>query len=322
MITWRGDFVDAMKKMMYDWFFETYDALPTVYDQIFEVRNSDGAYEVSGNLQALGDLVEKPEGDDIVFEKVQQGRIKYVKNRTFAKGVEFTKEQVEDMPTWVAGQIRDYAATWGDAVKRTKEKFGANFFNYGGYTSGNDIFNGSVPGVITDPSGDLCYDGKPLFNLSGNTRSSLNGGTYYNAVALTFSQPNLQTLYNLMTLTNNRNENDEKISIVPTTLIHNGALKFTAAQVLLSTNIPGNANNDINPVQNIVTPLVWQYLDTDTMWVLGTPKKGLVWYERQMPVLNFFQDPKNKNYYATIDVRWGAGVTDWRYWAASNAPTS
>lgn len=322
MITWRGDFVDAMKKLAYDWFFETYDAIETKYDKIFDVKTSTGAYEVGGNLQGLGDLVEKPEGDDIVFEKVQQGRLKYAKMRTFAKGVEFTKEQVEDMPEWVAGQIQDYANTWGEAVRRTKEKFGANFFNFGGYTAGHDIFNGSVPGVVTDPSGDFVYDGKPFFALTGNERTSLNGGTYYNAVALALTAPNFQTVYNRMTLTNNRMENDERVAIKPTILLHNGALRFTAAPLFQSPLLPGGANNDINALQNIVTSMEWEYIDTATQWVLGVPKKGLVWYERQMPVINFYQDPKNKNYYATVDARWGATVTDWRYWFASNAPTS
>jgi len=296
MITWRGDFTDAMKKYAYQWFFETYDAVATRYQDLFQVRTSTGAYEVEGNLQALGDLVERPEGNDIVFEKVQQGRMKYMKNRTFSKGVEFTKQQVDDMPEWVAARIQDYTRTWGESVRRTKEKFAASFFNYGGYTAGHEIFNGSVPGVVTDPSGDLLYDGKPFFNLANNTRSSLNGGTYYNGIALSLSSANLQTAFNLMTLTNNRNENDERISIRPTTILHNGASRFTLENVLKAAGQTGSANNDINPTQNLVTPIEWEYLSTNTAWYLGTPKKGLAWLERQIPVIDFYQDPKNKNY--------------------------
>jgi hypothetical protein len=39
-------------------------------------------------------------------------------------------------------------------------------------------------------------------------------------------------------------------------------------------------------------------------------------------VIDFYQDEKDKKFYATIDTRFGAAVENWRYWVASNISTS
>ena len=83
-------------------------------------------------------------------------------------------------------------------------------FNNGGALSGDWVLNGTHTNN-TDSSGNLMYDSKPLFNLTGNTRSTKSGGTYYNSVAsLSLTPANFETVYNLHTATNNR---DERISM-------------------------------------------------------------------------------------------------------------
>lgn len=324
MVSIRGDFTEAMKRNMYDWFFEKYDQVPTVHDKIFNVVDSKGAYAQSTVNTNLADLVEKPEADDIVFEHVGEGRIVVGKNRTFAKGIELSKEAVEDFPPErTANVLREYASQWGESVRRSKEKFAAKFFNNGGLTAGDPIFNNTISGVVTDPSGNLVYDGKPFFNLTGNARSSLNGtATYYNGHALALSSTNLPTVYQHMTTVTNRDENDEVVSVRPTILLIPPALRFTAKTLLESDRLPGGGNNDINVLQNLVQMVEWEYLTDTDAWFLGVPKKGINWSNRQEPVIDFYQDPRNKNYYATINARWGAWVDNWRFWAGSQFATS
>lgn len=300
---------------------EGYLEKPTVYDRIFRSVKSNSAYEQMLNTLELGDLVEREIGDDIVFEKIKQGREKVVKARSFSKGFEIPKEMVDDYPDQGVNFVAEKAKDWGNIVRRHKEKTAASLFNKGGYTSGDPIFNNSTTGVRTDPSGDLIYDNKPFFNLSGNLRSSLNGGTYSNATALTFSGNNLKTQLDLMT-TNAKNEMDEIVDIEPDVLLIPTQLRWQADQEINSTLLPGGGNNDINPLKGIVEVLPWRYLTNPTAWYLGALGKGLLWVERQEPEIEIFRNNINKNYGCTIDLRYGLVVTDWRYWSASNSPTS
>jgi hypothetical protein len=125
-----------------------------------------------------------------------------------------------------------------------------------------------------------------------------------------------------MTSTNNRNERGEIVAIKPDTLIVPSTLHFTSKTILESEKIVGSANNDINVAQNLVKPLEWQYLTNTGGWFLSKAKAGKVFYERKSPVIDFFQDDFSKKYYATIDTRFGAGITNWRFDVASNIATS
>lgn len=323
-MAFRSEFTELMQKDMYGWFFETYDTYAPVYPQIFQVEQSNSGFEKTTTGIGLGKLSERKEGNEIVASNLLEGWTIYAKNRTFSDSYYMTMEFVQDTPPEkVANILKAYAQTWAEGVVSTKEDFAAKFFIYGGYTAGNDVFNGSITGVVDDPSGDLCYDGKPFFNLSGNARSAKNGSTYYNSLgASSLSVANIQTAYNLMTNTNNRNDKGEIIRIVPDTLLIPSALRFTAKSVLENEWTGGSANLDINPAQNIVKPLEWQYLTDTDGWFLGAARKGLKFYERLSPVIDFYQDETDKKYYATIDTRFGACVDNWRYWVAANISTS
>jgi hypothetical protein len=322
----RNAFTEGLKADMYAYGFEAYESLPPVHEQVFEVVGSSTAYEQSTQILGAGEIVEKPENDPIVFENALEGFTVYGKNRTYAKGIEFSMEMVEDMPPEKIGNIvREYAARWGERTIQKKEEFAAGFFNYGGYTSGHDTFSAKITGV-TDPNAPtaLLYDGKPFFNLSNNLRALYPGGTaaYYNALALSLDAANLQTLYLRMTSTNNVDSRGKKIALKPTTLLVPSALTFTANNILGATNIIGSANNDINPMQGILNKLEWQYLTSSTAWFIGVPKKGIKFHNRKPLTFDFWQDQETGGYRASVIARWGAHVYDWRFWHGSNAATS
>jgi hypothetical protein len=321
----RSQYTELMQKDMYAWFLERYDTFAPVYPQIFQVETMSSAYEQKTSGLTLGKLSERSEGDNIVASNVFEGYTAIIKARTFSDSFSMTMELVEDTPPEkVANIFKDMARTWAEGVTATKEAFAAKFFVYGGFTAGrHDTFDNTITGVITDPSGDLIYDGKPFFALTGNNHPAKDGNTYYNSLgALALSSANLQTAYNLMTVTNNRNERGEIVQIMPDTLLIPSTLHFTAKTILESELLPGGANNDKNVSQNLVQPIEWQYLSDTDGWFLGKRQNGLVFYERKSPVIDFYQDEISKKFYATIDTRFGAGVTNWRYWVASNISTS
>lgn len=321
----RDSFTEGIKADMYAYGFAKYDSLPSVHDKVFEVVGSDKAYEQSTVILDAGELVEKKPKSRITFENAMEGFTIKGKNRTFAKGIEFEMELVEDMPKEkIANIVLAYAQQWSERLMQKKEEFAASFFNYGGYTAGHDVFNASITGVVTDSSGNLCYDGKPLFNLSNNLRPLYPGGTaaYYNALASALSAANLETLFLRMVSTNNVDSRGKKIGLRPTTLLVPSALTFTADNILKATNIVGNANNDINPMQNILQKLEWQYLTSATAWFIGVPGKGLKFHNRKPLTFDFYRDEETQSYKALAIARFGAHAYDWRFWHGSNAATS
>lgn len=319
----RSEFTELLTARSYGWMWETYNTFDPVYPKIFDVKTSVSGQEKNTTGIGMGRLTERAEGDPIIESNSLEGYTVVAKNRTFSDSFSMTAEFVDDTPKEkIANIMQDLAGSWGEGVMATKEAFAADFFNYGGLTAGHDNFNGSQTGGLPDPTGDLCYDSKPFFNLSGNLRTAKNGSTYYNGVALSLSDTNLKTLYQLMTTTNNRNERGEIVSIKPNVLLIPPALRFTAKAILESDKVLGSGNNDINTAQNILQPIEWEYLTDTDAWFPGMAKKGLRWYDRKQPVIDFYQHETNKKFYATIDARWGAEMNNWRFWGGSNFATS
>jgi hypothetical protein len=319
----RYDFPKLLLKDSYKYLFEAYDRNPVLYTQLFNVIQSDSAFEQKTN--ALRDIKLKKikEGDPVIKANALEGWTMYGKNEKFGSKYEFTLELAEDTPAdKIANIVKEVASGWGEGLNMTKETYYATIFNKGGLTAGHEIFNGSITGVVTDPSGDLLYDGKPLFNLTGNARTAKSGTTYYNGISLALSVPNLQTAYSLQTSTNAYDDNGDRIYLKPDTLLIPPALHFTAKSVLENEWVGSNANLDINPVQNLVTPIEWAYLSDASAWFLGVKQKGLYAIERKSGVLTSWQDNDTGSFYIKIDARFGVMIDNWRYWIGSNVDVS
>jgi len=315
----RSDFTEAMKKEMYPWYFESYDETPTVYESLFDIQQSSAAYEKFTSAIGLGDLLEKPEGEDLVADSPMESYTIVCKNRTFGRQVRFSYESVKDTQK-VADLLKATVGTWGQSTARTKDKWYVQLFNYGAYTAGHAVFNNTISGVIDDASGNFIYDSKPFF---ASAHPDKVGNTYANATASgSLTHTNLKTIYTTYTSTNNRDERGQIVTITPDTLLIPPALLFTAKVILANTAIPGSVDNDINVLANIVNPIVWPRLTDTDAWYLGKAKMGLMGTNRQEAVMDMYQDETNKDYYATIFLRWGGCVTNWRYWYSSNLATS
>jgi len=305
----RSDFTEAMKQEMYPWFFESYDETPTVYESLFEIRQSSAAYEKFTSAIGMGDLLEKPEGENFKADVPMEGYTIYCKNRTFGRLVQFSYESVKDTQK-VADLLKTVVGTWGASASRTKDKWYVDFFNKGALTAGYSIFNNSITGVIDDPTGDKIYDGCPFFYSAHPDKV---GNTYSNySASNTLTHTNLKTVYTTFTSTNNRDERGQVITLVPDTLLIPPALLFTAKVILANTAIPGSADNDVNVLANIVDPIVWPRLTDATGWFLMKKKFGLMALNRQDAIFNFWQDETNLDYYASIHMRWGGCVSNWR----------
>ena len=275
---------------------------------MFEVVQSSSAYEQFTSGIGLGELLEKPEGQNIVADAPIESYTIVCKNRTFAREVPFSYESVQDAKK--GNLIEGTVSSWGPKVALTKDKFYAKFFNNGALTAGHDVFNNSIQGVITDASGSVIYDSQPFFDTAHADKVGNSYANYTASRALT--QANLETTWLTYTTTNNRDERGDPIELEPDVLLIPPALKFTAQVILNTALIPGSQDNDTNVMAAIVEPMQWSQLTDPDGWFLGVKKAGLMATDREGVNLDFYRDDKNLDYYARIFVRFGGCVTQWR----------
>jgi hypothetical protein len=316
----RGDQIALYVKDMYKAERENYKEIETKYDKIYKVKTGvKGAGDKITQLLGAGALRRHTvENQDILFKSPIQGWEFLVKYHTYSDGIILSKEAVEDTVK-LGNLLNELAGTWGKQVRIVKETFGARVFNEGGNLSGDWIFNGTHTGN-SDSSGDLLYDGYPLFNLTGNARSTKGGGTYYNSVAsLTLTPPNFETLYNLHVSANNYDERDNIVqNPADTLLVRPGADRFLAERILDTTKgIPGLQLNDKNPYYKLLSIMDWDYLEAaEAAFYIGKRQsEDFQFHERQLPEIRFFRDETNKSYKASIDIRIGVLLKNFRTWS-------
>lgn len=319
----RADEISLYRKDLYKSEREGLKEKATMYDKIYKTVKGDevdGPGDKATQLLGPGALTRHTvEGQNINFVSPREGWTTYVKYWMFSAGLTFSFEAIKDTRK-LGNKIKELAKMWGREVRVSKETFAARPFNNGGALLGDFIFNGSHPGE-TDPSGDLLYDSKPLFNLTGNTRTTKGGGTYYNSVAgLTVTPANFETVYNLMTDTNAHDEEDRDCeNEVDTVLTRPGANHFAFKRILNSQNLAGGQLNDINPYEGLIKNIwKWSYLSTseNAFFVGKAQHPSIEFRERMAPLMKFFENNDNNGYKASTMTRWGVWFKDgsWRAW--------
>lgn len=319
----RADQIALYVKDMYKAEYDTEKEVPMMYDKIYKVvtKGIEGAGHKESQLLGAGELEEHVvEGQDINFKSPKQGWETYARYITFSDGITLTKEAVADTVK-LGDLLKKLANSWGESIRVLKETKASQPFNDGGDLAGNAIFNGTHVGN-TDPSGNLLYDSKPLFTLTGNARTTKAGGTYFNAVASILLTPDdFATVYHLHTSTNNRNELDRVVGNPADCLLtRTGAEHDLAKRILESELKPFGELNDINVHKSRVDAAAWDYLtDGGTYKAFYVGKKQhpkFQWHERQSPEIDFFRDQTNRGYKASVDMRFGPffAAGSWRAW--------
>ncbi len=323
----RDDQLPLFKKDMYIASREGYKEEPTVFNRIFKVISSafgagTKAYQILGAHRLTRHTVE---GQAIDFKAPVNGWTYYCKYWTYSAGLIFSYEAVQDTVK-LGNLLKDLARTWGRQNRYAKEEHAARVFNKGGALSGDWVFNGTYTGE-SDGSGDLLYDSYPMFNLSGNARSSKNGGTYYNSVASIDIDPdNFETLYILHTETNAYDERDQIVTNPVDTLLTGSVSKLFKAQRLFNTQkLPYGQLNDENPYAGLIKNIIhWRFLnDTGNPWYIGKAQSDdLQFHEREKAKLRFFRDENNAGYKASNMLRIGTMIKNFRTWTRGGGSSS
>jgi hypothetical protein len=319
-------FPEREKRDTYKLFWEKHAQHKKFYDKYVHVREFEEEYDKSTTAVGDGDLEEKSEWEDIAQKTPKQGYTTLGKVRDFSK-MQKISYKVYRSKLKLRNFLKSQTGKWLVSYIRTMEKFFARVINRGGYLAGDSIFNNHITNILEDPQGDLCYDGKPVFALSGNDRSSKGGGTYFNGYALPFNQTNLETLTTHMSVDNAKDEEDGEIVNEPNMLLANPFLRWRVAEVLESELRSDTANNATNAVNDLIKPLFSPYFtDTDQWTLLDFIQEddiaAIECLMRQNPEFDMWEEKKSKCYFMSIFASWGLKFNDWRPLISSNFSTS
>lgn len=324
-----GQFTEIAKKEAYPVIMDSYDSGgPPVYEQLVELEEIgiDNIDAVLGGMKGttalgMGEPKERRPGQQFDEGRPGEGYTWYLKIREYAESLSIPYGLVDHLDTRVGDYVAKQIASWGEGFKIVEEKFVAGMFMKGTLTAGSaDYFDGSFA-QNADPYPKFIYDGLPFFD--GAHTQAAGTATFSNiATSSALSAANLQTAYTTMTSTNAKNERNQDITIRPDVLVVPPALKFSAEQILNSTLLPGSANNDINPVNGLLRPVVWRYLTDDaTQWILGQSMKGIKVVRSPIQVVAW-DDPSRQLMRVAVKRQFGAAVTNWRHWYSADKADS
>lgn len=252
------------------WFGRMYANHKEQYTDLFDVKQSDKAYEKQVQITGFGVAPVKNQGSGTSYDSEVQGPTTNYNHLAYALGYIVTYEELQDDLYTEVSQTRSTALAF--SFRTTKERVAAGVLNRGfdtGYAGG---------------------DGKPLFSA---THPNTSGGTYSNllSTAADLSEAAIEDMViQIMNATDDRGLN---IAVMPKSLHVAPFNFFEATRILNSVYETGNANNDINAIKSLGTiPMgvkVNNYFTAPNSWFIKTNvPNGLQLFERN--ALSFTQD--------------------------------
>ena len=229
--------------------------------QIYDVENSDRAFEEEVMLSGFANASVKPEGSSINFDTAQETFTARYTHETLALAFSITEEAIEDnLYDRLASR---YTKALARSMANAKQIKGANVLNNG--------FSSSFTGG----------DGKELFAtdhpiIAGTFRNELSTAADLNETSLE------QSLIDIAAFTDERGL---KIAARGMKMIVPSALRFTAERLMKSQGRTGTADNDINALGNMgMIPqgyVVNHYLtDTDAFFIKTDVPNGMKMFVR------------------------------------------
>lgn len=252
----RAQWAEALAVGLHEWIDNSYTAVPQTYTSIFNVYNSDRAYEEDVTSTGLTKLTESTEGSPTQYEDPLFGFKTRYTHRLWRKGVKITKELYDDDQYRL---FKDLSTKLGQAGGRTIDSQVFSVFRNGfntAYTSYGDT--------------------KPLFSTS-HTRA--DGGTAQSnasSTGLSLTEANLETA--LLSMRGQTDDRGELISMADgkVMLLVPLALEKLAVEITGSTLKSNTANNDLNFYSGRVDVMSTRWIGSaaggsDTAWFLLVP---------------------------------------------------
>ena len=261
--------------------------------EIFDVENSDRAFEEEVMLSGFANAAVKAEGSAVTFDTANETFTSRYTHETVALAFAITEEAIEDN---LYDKISTrYTKALARSMANTKQIKAANVLNNG--------FNSSFPGG----------DGKELFaddhpSQSGNQRNELS-------VSADLSETSVEQA--LIDINAFVDERGLKIAARGVKMIIPSALQFTAERIMKSAARVGTSDNDLNAIASKgMIPqgyVVNNFLtDDDAFFIKTDVPNGMKMFERA-PIKTAMEgdfDTGNVRYKARE--RYSFGFSDWR----------
>lgn len=319
----RSDFTRLIVNEGIELFWKEYQEVSPVWTNFFRERPTTTPLYRSSTMIGVGDLMPKKEAEPFSFDQPSMGWEYAGRVHTFGKGIEFSMELYED--TQFRGWFLELVAKIAQAYPRTRDRFFAQYFNHGALLTGHPVFNASIPGLYTDPTGNMVYDGKPFFADAANPHPlKMAGMPIVNYFPLELTHENLTTVWRHMVTRNNRDENGNKIVLRPDTLLIPPSLLLKAMEILDSKFMPSMTGTPSipNPLYRRFAVVEWPELEHEEGWFLLERGRGMHALNRKDLEIDAWVDPETKTYKALVNCRFGGYVDDIRYGCACNTQQS
>ena len=231
------------------------------HTQIFDIENSDRAFEEEVMLSGFGNAEVKPEGSSVNYDDAKETFTARYTHETLALAFSITEEAIEDnLYDRLASR---YTKALARSMANSKQVKAANVLNR--------AFNSSFTG---GDGLELCSTAHVI--VSGTEQNELSTAADLNETSLE------QAMIDIAALTDERGL---KIAAKGMKMIIPSALQFTAERLMKSVGRVGTADNDINAVKNMgMIPqgyVVNHYLtDTDAFFIKTDVPNGLKHFTR------------------------------------------
>lgn len=281
---------------------QVYEAHPTEYTDLYEVMDSDKAFEQDVQVTPFGLAPIKPEGQPGAFDSEFQGPVTTYQHIAYFLGFIVTHEELKDNLYKEVATARAKANAF--SINTTVETVAAFLYN-----------NAFVPTFFTTGDGVA---------LGSSAHTNATGGTYSNILspAADLSEAALEdACIQLMGFTNDRGL---PINIMPQTLHVSRQEWFNANRILKSILQPNTANNNLNVLRatNAFPGGIKMnhYFTNAKAWFIRTnAPRGMTMFWRERPNFDQDNDFDTKNAKAGTYMRFSVGCTDPRGFFGVNA---
>ena len=259
--------------------------------EIFDVENSDRAFEEEVMLSGFANAAVKSEGAAVTFDTAQEAFTSRYTHETVALAFALTEEAIEDnLYDTIATR---YTKALARSMANTKQIKGANVLNNG--------FSSSFPGG----------DGKELFatdhpSQSGDQKNELSTSADLSETSIE------QALIDIAAFTDERGL---KIAARGVKMIIPSELQFTAERLMKSQGRVGTADNDVNAIVSMgMIPQGYRvnnYLtDTDAFYIITDIPNGMKMFQRAPLTTAMEGDFDTGNVRYKARERYSFGVSD------------
>jgi len=262
--------------------------------EIFDIENSDRAFEEEVMLSGFANAAVKSEGSAVTFDTANESFTSRYTHETIALAFAITEEAIEDnLYDRIATR---YTKALARSMAQTKQIKAANVLNNG--------FSSSFPGG----------DGKELFATDHPTVSA---GDLKNELSTSADLSETSLEQAMIDIAAFKDERGFKIAARGLKLIIPSELQFTAERILKSPARVGTADNDLNALSSKgMIPqgyVVNNYLtDTDAFFIKTDVPNGMKMFNRANLKTAMEGDFDTGNVRYKARERYSFGFSDWR----------